>query len=224
MSQPPLDYEFGKRKHLRNQPTREESVALMAARDLIFKGDTEQGLAELDLLAANTADDRIKAKILVLVGESESRLARYPEAIEVYSRAATLARGVSAHDELVKSMLGIVRSHLLLMQPLEARVVAVDLLDEVIVLNQDFEGLLLLTPEEIEGQQTPQVVPARPPRTPVVLTKIAGAFPKKARSQGNEGACKRDTVSILDHRMNRSVRRDRIKRDHCAKDQHRESC
>jgi tetratricopeptide (TPR) repeat protein len=148
----------------------------MAARDLIFKGDTEQGLAELDLLAANTADDRIKAKILVLVGESESRLARYPEAIEVYSRAATLARGVSAHDELVKSMLGIVRSHLLLMQPLEARVVAVDLLDEVIVLNQDFEGLLLLTPEEIEGQQTPQVVPARPPRTPVVLTKIAGAF------------------------------------------------
>lgn len=168
------------RKNRKRKPTSQSagspfSVSLRAARDLIDGGQQDQALAALNLLANNTRNTTRRAKILLLIGASESGLSRHAAAAVAYSRAAAFARQAADSELLLQCASGEIRSLLRAMRTEDAKAAATTLLAELSQAQQDYEKILTLTPAQFAAQGSIQA-PAQPPRPTVVLTKIAHSF------------------------------------------------
>jgi tetratricopeptide (TPR) repeat protein len=165
----------GKRKTAGIQPSSPFSRSLRAAKELIQSGDQAAGLVALNQLAAQTRNPRRRAKILLIIGESESTLSRHSEASEAYAKAANLARQATDLDVLLVASIGQVRSLLHSLRTEEALTAANELLAELELAQQSLQQSLSLTPDQLAAQG-PIALPARPPRPTVGLTKLAHAF------------------------------------------------
>jgi tetratricopeptide (TPR) repeat protein len=151
------------------------SKSLWDARNLIALGQNDQGLATLNRLATATTNPKRRAKILMLVGESEAKLSRHNDAAVAYARASDHARLAADLDLLLRSGSGQIRSLLRSLRTDEARTVAAGLLAELQKAQEDYQKILDLTPQQLAASGVVQV-PAQPPRPTVVFTKIAVVF------------------------------------------------
>lgn len=151
------------------------AVSLRAARDLIGTGKHDEGLAALNQLATTTRNTTHRAKILLLIGESETKLSRYPAAAVAFSRAAAFARHATNLDLLLRASSGEVRSLLRSLRTEDAKTSAAALLAELKKSQEDYDKILALTPAQL-GASGSIKVPVQPPRPTLVLTKIAHAF------------------------------------------------
>ncbi|MEO5712020.1 MAG: hypothetical protein ABIT37_00890 [Luteolibacter sp.] len=151
------------------------SKSLWDARNLISLGQNDQGLASLNQLAVSTKNPKRRAKILMLVGESQAKLSRHTEAAAAYSRAIDFARQAADLDLLLSSSSGQIRSLLRSLRTDEAKTAAAGLLAELDKAQQDYQKILNLTPAQLAANGVVQVT-AQPPRPTVILSKIANAF------------------------------------------------
>lgn len=151
------------------------SKSLWDARNLIVTGNNDKGLATLNQLAASTQNPKRRAKILVLVGESQARLSRHADAAAAFGRASEYARQAADLALLLDSSVGQIRSLLRSLRADEAKTAAASLFSELDKAQQDYQKILNLTPAQLAANGTVQVS-AQPPRPTVILTKIANAF------------------------------------------------
>ena len=151
------------------------SVELRFARDLIGSGKQDEGLAALNQLATTTRNPTRRAKILLIIGDSETQLSRHAAAADAFLRAAVFARQVTDFDLLLRASTAGVRALLRALRTQEAKTTASTLLAEINQAQQAYESILALTPAQLAANGGIQV-PAQPPRPTVVLTKIAHAF------------------------------------------------
>lgn len=164
-----------KRNSAKTQPRLAFSKTLREARELIAGDDSAAGLAALNTLAAATRNPARRAKILLIIAESETRLSRHTEALAAFQKASQLAVQATDTELALLAGTGIVRSLLRSLRTDEAKTAAAALLTELAAAEAAFTEIENLTPEQLaaKGQIT---VPARPPRRTVGLTKIANAF------------------------------------------------
>ena len=151
------------------------SVALRSARDLIGSGKQDEGLAALNQLATSTRNPTRRAKILLLIGDSETQLSRHAAAATAFSRAAAFARQATDLGLLLRCFSAEIRALLRALRTEEAKTKASTLLAELNEAQEVYEKILALTPAQLAVNAGIQV-PAQPPRPTVVLTKIAHAF------------------------------------------------
>lgn len=164
-----------KRKSPKTRPRLIFSQSLREARQLIAGDDSATGLAALNTLAANTRNPARRAKILLTIAESETRLSRHNEALAAFQKASQLAAQAADTDLTLLAGTGIVRSLLRSLRTGEAKAAAATLLTDLASAEAAFAKIQNLTSEQLatKGQI---IVPARPPRGTVGLTKIANAF------------------------------------------------
>jgi tetratricopeptide (TPR) repeat protein len=151
------------------------SRELREARELIAAGDTENGLAALNQLAANTRNPVRRAKILLAIGDSESRHSRHHEAHASFAKASLFASQAADVDLTLAAGIGMIRSLLRSLRSAEAMTAAAQLLSDLEAAEKQFADIQNLTPAELAARG-PITVPAQPPRLSVGLTKIATAF------------------------------------------------
>jgi tetratricopeptide (TPR) repeat protein len=164
-----------KRQVARSEPHGQFSRSLRSAIQLIHTGKHAAGLTALNTLASSTRNPRRRAKILLLIGESETTLSRHHEAAAAYTAAANLARHAADLDLLLTASTGQVRSLLRSLRTEDAITAASQLFTELEIAQQTLNETLALTPEKLAAQG-PVEIPARPPRPTVGLTKLAHAF------------------------------------------------
>jgi tetratricopeptide (TPR) repeat protein len=166
---------IGKRQNAKTRPHLAFSQSLREARQLIASNNPAAGLAALNTLAAATRNPARRAKILLTIAESETRLSRHTEALAAFQKASQLAAQAADTDLTLLAGTGIVRSLLRSLRTEEAKTAAAALLADLAAAETAFAQIQNLTPEQLaaKGQIT---VPARPPRSTVGLTKIANAF------------------------------------------------
>jgi tetratricopeptide (TPR) repeat protein len=164
-----------KRATAKTVPNSPFSRSLREARELIAAGDTENGLAALNQLAASSRNPVRRAKILLSIGESETRHSRHNEAHAAFAKASLYANQAAASDLTLAAGTGMIRSLLRSLRGDEAKAAATQLLADLEAAGKQFADIQNLTPEELAGQGS-ITVPARPPRLTVGLTKIAIAF------------------------------------------------
>jgi hypothetical protein len=166
---------IGKRQNAKTRPHLAFSQSLREARQLIASNNPAAGLAALNTLAAATRNPARRAKILLTIAESETRLSRHTEALAAFQKASQLAAQAADTDLTLLAGTGIVRSLLRSLRTEEAKTAAAALLADLAAAETAFAQIQNLTPEQLaaKGQIT---VPARPPRITVGLTKIANAF------------------------------------------------
>lgn len=164
-----------KRKSPKTRPRLAFSQSLREARQLIASDDSAAGLAALNTLAAATRNPARRAKILLTIAESETRHSRHTEALAAFQKASQLAAQAADTDLTLLAGTGIVRSLLRSLRTEEAKAAAATLLTYLASAEAAFAEIQNLTPEQLatKGQI---IVPARPPRGTVSLTKIANAF------------------------------------------------
>ncbi len=151
------------------------SVSLRSARDLIANGKQDEGLTALNQLATTTRNPTRRAKILLIIGASETELSRHAAAAGAFSRAAAFARQATDLDLLLRASAAEIRALLRALRTEDAKKAAATLLAELNQAQQAYEKILALTPAQLAAKGGIQV-PAQPPRPTVVLTKIAHAF------------------------------------------------
>ncbi len=151
------------------------SGALGIARDLLAQGKYEEGLTALNQLAASTRNTSKQAKILLIVGESQTKLSRHTEASAAFSRASQYASQAKDYDLLVRAGVGQVRALLRSLRTAAAGLIANQLIVDIAVAQQQIDAILNLNPVQLAAQGN-VTIPARPPRATVVLTKIAAVF------------------------------------------------
>ena len=167
----------------KTQPKRQRAItpgnsfsrSLRAARELVSTGDQAVGLTALNTLAGQTRDPRRRAKILLIIGESETTFSRHTEAAAAFSKAANLARQAADLDLLLLASTGQVRALLRSLRTEEAVTAAQELLGELETAQNTLDETLALTPDQLAARG-PVEIPARPPRPTVGLTKLAHAF------------------------------------------------
>jgi tetratricopeptide (TPR) repeat protein len=164
-----------KRTTAKTAPNSPFSKSLRDARELIAAGDTENGLAALNQLAAGSRNPVRRAKILLSIGESETRHSRHNEAHAAYSKASLFANQAADADLTLAAGTGMIRSLLRSLRSDEAKAAATQLLADLEAAGKQFSDIQNLTPEQL-AKQSSITVPARPPRLTVGLTKIATAF------------------------------------------------
>jgi len=172
---PPPRPKNRKRKAPRQQLGTPFSISLRSARDLIGSGKHDEALAALNTLATATRNPNRRAKILILIGESEAQLSRHAAAATAFSRATGFARQSTNHNLLLVAALGETRSLLRALRTEDAKSSATALLAELDQAQQAHQKILALTPAQLAAKGGIQV-PAQPPRPTVILTKIANAF------------------------------------------------
>lgn len=164
-----------KRATAKNTPNSPFSRSLREAKELIAAGDTENGLAALNQLAASSRNPVRRAKILLSIGESQTRHSRHNEAHAAFTKASQFANQAADADLTLAAGTGIIRSLLRSLRSDEAKAAATQLLADLEAAGKQFADIQNLTPEQLAGQGS-ITVPARPPRLTVGLTKIATAF------------------------------------------------
>ncbi len=151
------------------------SISLRTARDLIGSGKHDEALTALNQIATTTRNPTRRAKILLLIGESEAKLSRHIAAAAAYSRASAFARQEPDLNLLLSAALGETRSLLRALRTEDAKSAAAALLAELDQAQKDHERILALTPAQLAANGGVKV-PAQPPRPTVILTKIATTF------------------------------------------------
>lgn len=164
-----------KRQVARSEPRGQFSRALRSATHLIHTGDHAAGLSALNTLASSTRNPPRRAKVLLLIGESETALSRHVEAAAAYTAAANFARQAADLSLLLIASTGQVRSLLRSLRVEDAITAANGLLAELENAQQTLNQTLALTPDQLAAQG-PVEISARPPRPTVGLTKLAHAF------------------------------------------------
>lgn len=164
-----------KRQVARSEPRGQFSRALRSAIHLIHTGDHTAGLTALNTLASSTRNPPRRAKVLLLIGESETALSRHGEAAAAYTAAANFARQAADLSLLLIASTGQVRSLLRSLRVEDAITAANGLLTELENAQQTLNQTLALTPDQLAAQG-PVEISARPPRPTVGLTKLAHAF------------------------------------------------
>lgn len=164
-----------KRATAKTVPNSPFSRSLREARELIAAGDTENGLAALNQLAASSRNPVRRAKILLSIGESQTRHSRHNEAHAAFAKASLYANQAADTDLTLAAGTGMIRSLLRSLRSDEAKAAATQLLADLEAAGKQFADIQNLTPEQL-AEQGSITVPARPPRLTVGLTKIATAF------------------------------------------------
>ncbi len=149
--------------------------ALRSARDAMNAGRHKECLAELDKLANQSRGDLEKARITLLVAESQAVLGRYADAAAAFNQAGGFAKRAADTHLAMRAGLGKIRSLLGTFQYEDAVKSATALLDEVEKDNASFDALTETTPGQLATQGRLLLAP-RPPRPTVALTKVASAF------------------------------------------------
>lgn len=164
-----------KRATAKTVPNSPFSRSLRETKELIAAGDTENGLAALNQLAASSRNPVRRAKILLSIGESQTRHSRHNEAHAAFAKASLYANQAEATDLTLAAGTGMIRSLLRSLRSDEAKAAATQLLADLEAAGKKFADIQNLTPEQL-AEQGSITVPARPPRLTVGLTKIATAF------------------------------------------------
>lgn len=151
------------------------SKSLRSVRDLLHAGKTEEGLSRLNKLANSSRNPATKGRIAAMIAVSESRLSRHHEARAAFARTSALGRQSGDLDLVVQGGIGEVRSLLRSLRLEEANASAQELIIHLEDRQQSFEQIASLSPLELETRGIVDI-PARPPRLPVVLTKLATAY------------------------------------------------
>jgi tetratricopeptide (TPR) repeat protein len=172
---PPREKTQPKRQRAITQAGNSFSRSLRAARELISTGDQAAGLTCLNTFAGQTRDPRRRAKILLIIGESETTFSRHSEAAAAFAKAANLARQAADLDLLLLASTGQVRALLRSLRTADAITAAQELLGELESAQNTLDETLALTPDQLAARG-PVEIPARPPRPTVGLTKLAHAF------------------------------------------------
>jgi len=165
----------GKRKTRTENPTAGFSGSLRVARDLVTSGKQSEGLTALNELAAATKNPTRLGKILTIVGESQASLSRHTEACAAFAKAAQYANQAQDYDLLLRAGYGQVRSLLRSQRITEAKTAASQLIADLNTADQAIQTIANLSPAQLASQGN-VTLPARPPRSTVVLTKIGNAF------------------------------------------------
>ncbi|NQX00021.1 tetratricopeptide repeat protein [bacterium] len=165
----------GKRKTRTENPTAGFSGSLRVARDLVTSGKQSEGLTALNELAAATKNPARLGKILTIVGESQASLSRHTEACAAFAKAAQYANQAQEYDLLLRAGYGQVRSLLRSQRITEAKTAASQLIADLNTADQAIQAIANLSPAQLASQGN-VTLPARPPRSTVVLTKIGNAF------------------------------------------------
>jgi tetratricopeptide (TPR) repeat protein len=164
-----------KRKTGTNNPTAGFSGSLRVARDLVTSGKQAEGLTALNELAAVTKNPTRLGKILTIVGESQASLSRHTEACAAFTKAAQYANQAQDYDLLLRAGYGQVRSLLRCPRIAEAKTAASQLIADLNTADQAIQAIANLSSAQLASQGN-VTLPARPPRSTVVLTKIGNAF------------------------------------------------
>ncbi len=164
-----------KRKSSAQPATSPFANSLRNARDLITAGKQDEGLAALNQQATATRNPTRRAKILLLIGESESQLSRHAAAAAAFTRAAAFARQATNLNLLLRASSGEIRSLLRALRTEEAKSSAISLLAELKKSQESYDQILALTPAQLAAKRS-IIAPAQPPRATLVLHKISQAF------------------------------------------------
>lgn len=166
---------IGKRKNAKTKAKTAFSQNIREARELIAGSDSAEGLKMLNTLAASTKNPIRRAKILLTIAESETRLSRHTEALAAFQKASRFAAQGADSQLTLLAGTGMVRSLLRSLRIEEAKIAAGTLLADLSAAEKSFENLQNVTPGQL-AKQGVITVSARPPRATVCLTKIANAF------------------------------------------------
>lgn len=166
---------IGKRKNAKTKAKTAFSQNIREARELIAGSDSAEGLKMLNTLAASTKNPTRRAKILLTIAESETRLSRHTEALAAFQKASRFAAQGADSQLTLLAGTGMVRSLLRSLRIEEAKIAAGTLLADLSAAEKSFENLQNVTPGQL-AKQGVITVSARPPRATVCLTKIANAF------------------------------------------------
>jgi len=107
---PPPRPKNRKRKAPRQLLGSASSISLRSARDLIGSGNHTEALAALNTLAKTSRNTTRRAKILLLIGESETKLSRHAAAATAYSKGNAFARQATDLNLLMQTASGEIRS------------------------------------------------------------------------------------------------------------------
>ena len=132
-------------------------------------------MISLNQLAATTSQPAKRGKIALLIGECQSSGSRFTEAAAAFSRAGAYGRQAQKMDIIFAAGLGEIRALLSGLRTADAKTAASALLAELDAAQQQIQELLNLSPQVV-AEQGGVVVPPRPPRSTVGLTRIANAF------------------------------------------------
>ncbi len=151
------------------------SRSFREARDLITSGRQADGLDRLATLAADSQSPARRAKIALMIATSESGLSRHHEAASAFAKASQLGRQAGNMTLMLQGGVGEIRSLLRSLRATEAQTSAQLLINDLDIAQKEFDQIGALTPAQIAAQGG-IVIPPRPPRPTVALTKIANAF------------------------------------------------
>jgi tetratricopeptide (TPR) repeat protein len=158
------------------EPADPLSIELRRITNLINRRGYEEALTALDTLARQGITDPVRlSQIASLAADSQFALARYSEAVDLYSSALSYLADEKRIRTWIRPALGEVRALLKAIENDLAYQRALDIWKRAAESQAELEEELATTAEDIE-QQGPLHIGPRPVRPSVVLTRLGNLF------------------------------------------------